>query len=124
MGSSFDPSRLRDRELLRDDLFVDGRWVPGGTDRRADVTDPATGAVIASMAQADESDVRRAIASAQAASPAWAATTAIDRARVLRRWYDLIVDNADDLATILTAEQGKPLAEARGEILYGAGFVE
>jgi succinate-semialdehyde dehydrogenase/glutarate-semialdehyde dehydrogenase len=124
MGSSFDPSRLRDRELLRADLFVDGQWVPGTAGRRADVTDPATGAVIARMAQADDSDVRRAIKTAEAAAPAWAAMTALDRGRILRRWYDLIVEHADDLATILTAEQGKPFAEARGEIFYGAGFVE
>src|SRR4051812_12427396 len=124
MGASFDPSRLRDPDLLRTDLFVDGEWVPGHTGRRAEVTDPATGAVIASMAQADEADVRRAISTAQVAAPGWAATIAADRARILRRWYDLIVSAADDLATILTAEQGKPWAEARGEILYGAGFVE
>jgi succinate-semialdehyde dehydrogenase/glutarate-semialdehyde dehydrogenase len=124
MGSSFDPSRLKDRELLRDDLFIDGKWTPSAAGTRTDVTDPATGAVIAGMAQADEADVRRAITAAQAAAPEWAGMTAGERARILRRWYDLIVDNADDLATILTAEQGKPLAEARGEILYGAGFVE
>jgi succinate-semialdehyde dehydrogenase/glutarate-semialdehyde dehydrogenase len=124
MGSSFDPTRLRDRELLRADLFIGGRWVPGERGIRADVTDPATGAVIAQMAQAEDVDVRRAIAEAEAARPQWAAMTAIERARILRRWYDLIVANADDLAAILTAEQGKPLAEARGEILYGAGFIE
>jgi succinate-semialdehyde dehydrogenase / glutarate-semialdehyde dehydrogenase len=124
MASPLDRTRLLDPELLRADLFIGGRWTSGDTGRRAEVTDPATGAVIASMAQADEADVRRAIETASAAGPAWAAMTAVDRARVLRRWYDLIVENADDLAAILTAEQGKPLAEARGEILYGAGFVE
>jgi succinate-semialdehyde dehydrogenase / glutarate-semialdehyde dehydrogenase len=124
MSAGFDPSRLNDRDLLRDELFIDGKWTPGGTGRRADVTDPATGDVIAGMAQADDADVRRAIETAQAAAPEWAAMTAGDRARILRRWYDLIVENADDLAAILTAEQGKPFTEARGEILYGAGFVE
>jgi succinate-semialdehyde dehydrogenase/glutarate-semialdehyde dehydrogenase len=124
MGAGFDPSRLSDRDLLRDELFIDGKWTPGRTGRRADVPDPATGDVIAGMAQADDADVRRAIQTAQAAAPEWAAMTAGDRARILRRWYDLIVENADDLAAILTAEQGKPFAEARGEILYGAGFVE
>jgi succinate-semialdehyde dehydrogenase / glutarate-semialdehyde dehydrogenase len=124
MSAGFDPSRLNDRDLLRDELFIDGKWTPGGTGRRADVTDPATGDVIAGMAQADDADVRRAIETAQAAASEWAAMTAGDRARILRRWYDLIVENADDLAAILTAEQGKPFTEARGEILYGAGFVE
>ena len=76
------------------------------------------------MAAADEADVLRAVSAARAAAAGWAAQTAPARARILRRWYDLIVANADDLARILTAEQGKPLAEARGEILYGAGFVE
>ena len=124
MGSTFDQSRLNDPALLRTDLFIDGAWVPGGTGRRLDVTDPGTGEVIARMAEADEADVRRAVDAAVAAAPGWAAMSAPERSRVMRRWFDLIVDNADDLATILTAEQGKPWAEARGEILYGAGFVE
>jgi succinate-semialdehyde dehydrogenase/glutarate-semialdehyde dehydrogenase len=124
MGSSFDRSQLQEPTLLREDLFIAGAWCAGGTGRRMDVADPATGLVIARMAEADEADVRRAIAAADAAAPGWAAVTAPERSRILRRWYDLIVAHADDLATILTAEQGKPWAEARGEILYGAGFVE
>lgn len=128
MDSTFDRSRLRshlgDADLLREDLFIDGVWTPGSAGERSDVVDPATGAVIARMADATGADVRRAIDAAEAAAPAWGAMTAIARARVMRRWYDLIVANADDLATILVAEQGKPFAEARGEILYGAGFVE
>jgi succinate-semialdehyde dehydrogenase/glutarate-semialdehyde dehydrogenase len=124
MGSPFDRSQLKEPALLREDLFVGGAWCAGGTGRRMDVTDPATGVVIARMAEADEADVLRAITAAEAAAPGWAAVTAPERSRILRRWYDLIVAHADDLATILTAEQGKPWAEARGEILYGAGFVE
>jgi succinate-semialdehyde dehydrogenase/glutarate-semialdehyde dehydrogenase len=124
VGSSFDRSWLHDRDLFREDLFVGGRWRSGGTGRRIDVTDPATGAVIGQMAEADETDVRDAIAAAQQAFPAWAGLTAQQRGGILRRWHDLIVENADDLAMILTAEQGKPLSEARGEILYGAGFIE
>jgi succinate-semialdehyde dehydrogenase / glutarate-semialdehyde dehydrogenase len=124
VGSSFDRSWLHDQDLLREDLFVGGRWGRGGTGRRTDVTDPATGTVIAQIAEADEADVRDAIAAAQEAFPVWAGLTAAERGRILRRWHDLIVENADDLAMILTAEQGKPLSEARGEILYGAGFVE
>ncbi|MET7398375.1 NAD-dependent succinate-semialdehyde dehydrogenase [Dactylosporangium sp. NPDC005572] len=115
---------LADNSLLRQDLFIDGTWVPGAAGERFDVTDPATGKVIAQMAAATADDVRRAIATAEAAAPGWGRTTAPERSRILRRWFDLIVANADDLAAILTAEQGKPLAEAKGEILYGAGFVE
>lgn len=124
MDTMFDRSRLQDPSLLREDLFIAGQWGPSTADRRIDVTNPATGAVIARMAEADEADVRRAILAADAAAAGWAARTAVERARILRRWYELIVASADDLAVILTAEQGKPLAEARGEILYGAGFVE
>jgi succinate-semialdehyde dehydrogenase/glutarate-semialdehyde dehydrogenase len=124
MGSSFDRSLLHDQDLFREDLFVGGRWRSGGTGRRIDVTDPATGAVIGQIAEADETDVRDAIAAAQEAFPVWAGLTAQERGRILRRWYELIVENAHDLAMILTAEQGKPLSEALGEILYGAGFVE
>ena len=124
MVSRFDRSRLRDPRLLREDLFINGEWTPGSAGDRVAVRDPATGGVIASMAFATKDDVLRAIAAADAAAPGWARMTAPARARVLRRWYELIVENADDLAAILTAEQGKPLAEARGEILYGAGFVE
>jgi succinate-semialdehyde dehydrogenase/glutarate-semialdehyde dehydrogenase len=124
VDSKFDRSQLRDGDLLREDLFIDGVWAPGAGGERTEVTDPATGAVIARMASATADDVLNAISAADAAAPAWGRMTATARARVMRRWYDLIVENADDLATILTAEQGKPFAEARGEILYGAGFVE
>jgi succinate-semialdehyde dehydrogenase/glutarate-semialdehyde dehydrogenase len=124
VDSTFDRSQLRDASLLREDLFIDGSWAPGSAGQRTDVLDPATGAVIARMAAATEADVLRGIDAARAAAPAWGRMTATARARVMRNWYELIVANADDLATILTAEQGKPFAEARGEILYGAGFVE
>jgi succinate-semialdehyde dehydrogenase/glutarate-semialdehyde dehydrogenase len=124
VDSIFDRSQLRDATLLREDLFINGSWVPGSAGDRTDVVDPATGAVIARMAAATEADVRQAIDTAHAAAPAWGRQTAPARARIMRRWFELIVENADDLAAILTAEQGKPLAEARGEILYGASFVE
>jgi succinate-semialdehyde dehydrogenase / glutarate-semialdehyde dehydrogenase len=117
-------SRLRDTDLLRDDLFVDGEWVAASDGARFDVTDPATGELVASVASATRDDARRAIGAAAAAFPAWAALTAKQRSALMRRWFDLIVEAADDLAAILTAEQGKPLAEARGEILYGAAFIE
>lgn len=114
---------LQDAELLREGLFINGRF-RDGTAEPLTVRDPATGASIASVAGASADDVTEAIDAAAAAGPAWAALTAPERAKILRRWYDLIVAHADDLARILTAEQGKPLGEARGEVLYGAGFVE
>ncbi len=123
-GSGYDLSSLRESGLLREHLYINGEWVSAADGACTDVFDPATGAQIASMASASGSDVQDAIAAAQAAAPAWGKLPATSRSRILRRWFDLIVENAGDLATILTAEQGKPWAEARGEILYGAGFVE
>jgi succinate-semialdehyde dehydrogenase/glutarate-semialdehyde dehydrogenase len=124
MTSSAFPITLADPALLRDALYVDGAWTAAADDRRLAVTDPATGAEIASVADADAADADRAVAAAAAAFPGWAARTAKDRSILMRRWFDLMVEHADDLAAIITAEQGKPLAEARGEILYGASFVE
>ena len=118
------PTALADPALLRTDLYVDGAWTSAEGDRRLAVTDPATREEIASVADATRADAVRAIEAAAAAFPAWAARTAKDRSIVMRRWFDLIVEHADDLAAIITAEQGKPLAEAKGEILYGASFVE
>lgn len=123
-GSGYDLNSLRESGLLRELLYINGEWVSAADGSRTDVFDPATGAQIASMASASAADVQDAIAAAQAAAPAWGKLPATSRSRILRRWFDLIVENADDLATILTAEQGKPWAEARGEILYGAAFVE
>src|SRR4051794_14231644 len=116
--------RLRDTELLRFDLFVDGAWTPASDGARFYVTDPATGELVGAVASATRDDTRRAIDAAGAALPAWAALTARERSGLMRRWFDLIVEAADDLAAILTAEQGKPVGEARGEILYGAAFIE
>jgi succinate-semialdehyde dehydrogenase / glutarate-semialdehyde dehydrogenase len=114
---------LTDRALLRDALYVDGDWLrPSGTS--IDVTNPATGELLARVPKAGRAEANAAIAAARKALPGWSARTAKERAAVLRRWHDLIVANGDDLARILTAEQGKPLAEARAEILYGAAFFE
>ncbi|EKE44746.1 succinate-semialdehyde dehydrogenase [Oceaniovalibus guishaninsula JLT2003] len=116
-------SRLSDPDLLTGRAYLGGDWTDGagGT---FDVTNPATGGRIAQVADLSRAEVARAIDVAQAAQKDWAARTAKDRSQILRRWFDLMVENADDLAAILTAEQGKPLAEAKGEILYGASFVE
>jgi succinate-semialdehyde dehydrogenase/glutarate-semialdehyde dehydrogenase len=113
---------LLDSSLLRVDAYVDGAWI--GADKHIAVSNPATGALIAEVADLDRSAVSLAIAAAKKAQPAWAAMTALQRSDILRRWAGLMRENADDLAIILTAEMGKPLAEARGEIIYGASFID
>jgi succinate-semialdehyde dehydrogenase/glutarate-semialdehyde dehydrogenase len=117
-------ARAARSELLQQDLFIDGAWVPGSDGERLAVTDPASGAELARVACATAGDVARAIAAAQRAFPAWAALPATERSRLLRAWNDAIVAHTDELAAILTAEQGKPLREAAAEIRYGAGFIE
>ena len=114
---------LSDPLLLRHQPYIDGTWASDDAEH-ATVTDPATGDAIVEVALGTRDDTRRAIEAAARAFPAWAALTAKERAAHLRAWYDLMVEHQDDLAAILTAEQGKPLAEARGEVLYGAAFVE
>lgn len=114
---------LDELKLLRQDLFLDGEWVPSTSEVRLDVTSPATGQVIARVACATRDEAFHAIESAEQAMVAWSSRTATDRADVLMRWYELLLANADALARLLTAEQGKPLAEAKGEITYSAAFV-
>jgi succinate-semialdehyde dehydrogenase/glutarate-semialdehyde dehydrogenase len=115
---------LDDPTLLRADAYIDGAWSPAASGERFDVLDPATAEVIARVADLDEVDTRRAIAAAERAMPAWRQRTAKDRAAVLRRWFALIMAAQEDLARLMTAEQGKPLAESRGEVAYGASFIE
>lgn len=116
--------KLADPRLLRDTPYIGGKWVsPNGADSLP-VTNPSSNELIATLPQADRAEAVAALEAADAAFPAWAALPAKARSGKLRRWFDLIVDNADDLAAILTAEQGKPLPEAKGEILYGAAFFE
>ncbi|WP_054302949.1 NAD-dependent succinate-semialdehyde dehydrogenase [Gemmobacter sp. LW-1] len=114
---------LKDATLLRQAALVSAEWIEAGGDGIA-VTNPATGALIGHVPDLGAAETEAAIAAAEAAQGVWAARTAKERSAILRRWYDLIVANADDLARILTMEQGKPLAEAKGEILYGASFIE
>jgi len=114
--------RLQRPDLFERRCLVGGEWLSG--ERTIPVDNPATGARLAEVPRLGRAEVRRAITAAQAAMPSWAARTAKDRAAVLRRWFDLLLENADDLAAIMTAEQGKPLAEARGEVLYAASFLE
>ncbi|MDG1862380.1 MAG: NAD-dependent succinate-semialdehyde dehydrogenase [Yoonia sp.] len=114
--------RLNDPRLLETRGYINGVWMSKG--KTFPVHNPATGEVIVDVADLDVADTHAAIDAAYAAKPDWASWTGKERAAVMRKWFDLIIANADDLATILTAEMGKPWAEARGEILYGAGFIE
>lgn len=116
--------KLKNPQLLRDRCLVDGAWIPAASGKVIEVTDPANGKVIANVPSLAANDVARAIDAANKAFALWSRRSAKDRAAVLRRWFDLMVENADDLAALMTAEQGKPLAEARGEALYAASFVE
>jgi succinate-semialdehyde dehydrogenase / glutarate-semialdehyde dehydrogenase len=116
--------KLTDPALLKSDLFINGTWVSPAAHGRISVTNPATGALLAEVVKGNAADAEAAIAAADAALPAWRARPAKERAAILRRWHDLIMANVEDLAQLLTAEQGKPIAEARGEIVYGAAFYD
>ena len=117
-------SMLRDPDLLRDMAFLGGEWVGADGGATFEVRNPARGDVICAVPDMGEAEAGRAIDAAYAAQKGWAARTAKERAVVLREWADLMVAAADDLGAILTAEMGKPLAEAKGEIAYGASFIE
>ncbi len=116
--------KLRDPELLQTRAFVAGRWEDAANGASIEVLNPATREPLGTVPEMGAAETRRAIAAAAEAFPAWAARTARDRAAILRRWYDLMMANQEDLATLMTAEQGKPLAESRGEIGYAASFIE
>jgi succinate-semialdehyde dehydrogenase/glutarate-semialdehyde dehydrogenase len=113
---------LRDGKLFRQAAYVDGKWIE--KDKTIDVDNPATGEVLGTVPQLDAADTRRAIEAANRAFPAWRAKTAKERANVLRRWFDLMMANQEDLARLMTLEQGKPLAESKGETAYAASFLE
>ena len=115
---------LKDKALLKVDAFIDGEWIAAADDLRFAVTNPASNAVLANVAELGEHETERAIAAADAAWPSWRALTAKERGDLLRQWFDLIIQHQEDLACLMTAEQGKPLAEARNEVIYGASFVE
>ena len=118
------PPVLKDPSLFRDRAYVDGAWAEADSGRRFLVDNPGDGSIVGSVPDMGAAETARAIAAAEAALPAWRALTAKERSRIVRKWYDLIMANVEDLALILTTEQGKPLAEARGEVVYGATFVE
>ncbi len=113
-----------DLTILPKSAYINGIWSQASDGKTFDVTDPATGLLLAQVADCTAEDTIRAVEAAAKAFPAWRDLPAKERARILRRWYDLMMLHADELATILSKEQGKPLAEAKGEIIYGASFVE
>ena len=115
---------LKDPSLLRQLAYVDGQWIPADSGQTVDILNPANGSRVGSVPVLGAAETRRAIDAAARAMPAWAARTARERASVLRRWFELMLAHADDLAVIMTSEQGKPLAEARGEVAYAASFIE
>jgi succinate-semialdehyde dehydrogenase/glutarate-semialdehyde dehydrogenase len=121
---SADALPLRDEYLLRQKGYVNGAWCDADGGGTITVTNPATGRPLGSVPAMGAAEARRAIEAASAAWPAWRARTAKERAAVLRRWFELMLANQEDLAVIMTAEQGKPLAESRGEIAYAASFIE
>lgn len=118
------PPALKDRRLLREAILIDGRWVQADSGRTIEVRNPATGALVARVPDAGEAETRRAISAAERALVGWRDTLAKERAAVLKRFFDLILEHGEDLAQLITAEQGKPLAEARGEIAYASSFIE
>jgi succinate-semialdehyde dehydrogenase/glutarate-semialdehyde dehydrogenase len=115
-------SLLKDPSLLKTDGLIDGNWIKGA--KRFDVHDPSNGMKLADVANLGAAEAEQAIAAANAAWPAWRSKTAKERSTVLRKWYDLLMANQEDLGRLMTAEQGKPFAEAKGEVAYGASFVE
>jgi succinate-semialdehyde dehydrogenase/glutarate-semialdehyde dehydrogenase len=115
---------LRDARLFRHQCYVDGKWIAADDGAAAEVRNPANRESLGTVPTLRTPETRRAIAAAEAAFPAWRAITAKERATILRRWFDLCMANQEDLATLMTLEQGKPLSESRGEVAYGAAFIE
>ncbi len=116
--------QLSDKSLFRTQAYVDGRWIDADSGETRPVLNPANGETIAEIAKCGTAETRRAIEAAERAQNTWRQTTAKERAAILRNWFNLMMEAQEDLAQILTAEQGKPLAEARGEIAYGASYIE
>lgn len=116
--------QISDKKLLRTQAYVNGAWIDAESGATLAVTNPANGETIANIAKCGTAETRRAIVAANDALPAWRQKSPKERAAILRRWYTLVMESQGDLAEILTAEQGKPLAEAKGEIAYGASYIE
>jgi len=118
------PPKLEDPAFFREQCYIDGAWVDADDKSTFTVVNPADGTVIGSVPRMGAAETRRAIETANAAWPAWRAKTAKERASLLRKWFDLMMQHQEDLAVLMTMEQGKPLTESRGEIAYGAAFIE
>jgi succinate-semialdehyde dehydrogenase / glutarate-semialdehyde dehydrogenase len=116
--------QLKDMSLFRQQCYIDGAWVDADDKATLAVHNPADGQQIGTVPKMGEGETRRAIEAANAALPTWRSKTAKERSAILRKWYDLLMANQEDLAVLMTVEQGKPLAESRGEIAYGASFIE
>ena len=116
--------QLKDAQLFRQQAYVDGAWADAESGQTLKVNNPATGEILGSVPKMGKAETRRAIEAADRALPAWRALTAKERAAKLRRWYELMLENQEDLGRLMTLEQGKPLAEAKGEIAYAASFLE
>lgn len=115
---------LKDKDLFRQQCYINGQWCDAEDGATLDVDNPASGEIIGKVPRMRENDTLQAIAAADNALPGWRGKTAEERGRVLYRWYELMMENQDDLANIMTLEQGKPLAESKGEIAYGASFLK
>ncbi len=116
--------QLSDPKLFREQCYIDGRWADADSGAVIEVTNPATGEVLGTIPRMGTAETRRAIEAAEKAWPAWRGLLAKERANILRKWYDLMLENQNDLGALMTLEQGKPLAEAKGEVVYGASFIE
>ena len=116
--------QLSDSKLFRQQCYINGAWTDADSGESIDVTNPATGEKLGTVPKMGAAETKRAIEAANAAWPAWRAKTAKERAQILRKWFELMMANQDDLGTLMTAEQGKPLAEAKGEVAYAASFIE
>jgi len=116
--------KLKDPTLFREACCIDGKWLTADSNQTIEVTNPASGEVLGTIPKMGADETRRAIDAANAAYPAWRAKTAKERASILRKWFDLMMENQEDLARMMTAEQGKPFKESMGEIVYAASFIE
>lgn len=114
--------KLQDPALFRQECYIDGKWI--SSEKRIEVSNPADNSVLGSVPSLGTAETRKAIEAAQRAYPSWRGLTAKERSGYLKKWFDLIVSHQKDLAVIMTSEQGKPLVEAEGEVLYGAAYVE
>ena len=116
--------QLADPRLFREQCYIDGGWADADSGAVVEVTNPATGELLGTIPKMGAAETRRAIAAAEKAWPAWRKLLAKERSNILRKWFNLIMENQEDLARLMTLEQGKPLAEAKGEVVYGAAFIE